>query len=155
MNLKVHQLLICITGSACRLHLMSSGSHSVSCVLSFTSNPFTPPNIIFPSMSLDGACFGMEKKNMTYLAAVTTLRGDPPHNKPAEFCSQSQIPLHIHYSWLDGGIERWSNLRAGWDEGWEGSKLELGELCDIDEKLWKRRSGVIYCSDTGADVWKI
>lgn len=36
-----------------------------------------------------------------------------------------------------------------------GSRLKLGDLCDIDEKLWKRGFGGIYCRGTGAAGWKM
>lgn len=96
-NLKVYQLLIFIIGSPCRPHLLTPGSPlGPLCALPPTLP--IPPNIILPSMSLEGACFGMEKENMTYLAAVTTLRGEAPHNKNNQLSFVRNPRFHCAYT---------------------------------------------------------
>lgn len=47
---------------------------SLSSALLFLQPPI-PTNIILPLRSLEGLSFGVEKENITYLAAVTMLRG--------------------------------------------------------------------------------
>lgn len=100
MNPKLYHLLIFIAGSVCRPHLLTSGSHSASCVHFFTSHPSIPPNIILPSMSLEGVCSGTEKENMTYLAAVATQRGEPPHNKNNQLSFVRNPRFHCTYTTL-------------------------------------------------------
>lgn len=73
---------------------------------------------------------------MTYLAAVTTLRGEPPHNKNNQLSFVHNPRFHSTHTlllagWRSRGVEE---LRAGWDGGWEGSRLELQDLCDTEEK---------------------
>ena len=140
MNLKVYQLLIVITGSHCRPHLLTSGSRSVSRVLSFTSHPSIPPNIILPSMGLEGVCFGMERENMTYLAAVTMLRGEPPHNKNNQLSFVRNPRFLCAYTTLGcveesrgGGTTSWMGWRMGGELGdfvWHWRKAE-------EEKIWR------------------
>lgn len=136
-NLKVHQLLIFITGWICRLHLPTSGSCSVPCVLFSTSHPSIPRNVILPSMSLEGVCFGMKRENMTYLAAVTTLRGEPPHNKNNQLSFVHNPRFHCTYTTL-GWMEE---LMGGETESWLGWK-EGGEQAGAGGFMWHWRKAV-------------
>lgn len=73
---------------------------------------------------------------MTSLAAVTTLRGEPPHNKNNQMSFAHNPRFHSTYSTLG-----WSEERRG-----EGARSWVGgEQADSEE------SGVTYCWGTGVD----
>lgn len=67
-------------------------------------------------MSLEGACFGIEGENMTYLAAVTTLRGEPPHNKNNQLSFVRNPKFHCTYTTLGWMEEK----RGGGTKSWMG-----------------------------------
>lgn len=72
---------------------------------------------------------------MTYLAAVTTLRGEPPHNKNNPMSFVRSPRFHSAYTALGWMQERRvEKLGAGWDGGREGIRLKLQDLCDTEEK---------------------
>lgn len=58
-----------------------SPAWSLGCL---TSHPSLPSNIILLSLSCEGAGFGTEQKNMTYLAAAATVVGASAHNKNSQ-----------------------------------------------------------------------
>lgn len=116
MNLKVNQLLIFIIGSLCRPHLLTPGfPKGPLCALPPTLS--IPPHIIVASMSLAGACFGMEKENMTYLAAVTTLRGEAGHNKNNQLSFDRNPRFQRTYTTLGGMKEERGGETFGLKDG--------------------------------------
>lgn len=65
-------------------------------------------------MSFKGAHSGVEKENMTYLAAVTTLRGEPPHNKNNQMSFVHNPRFHSTYTTLGWMEERRGEETRSW-----------------------------------------
>ena len=153
MNLWVDPLFISIPGWMCRRHLLTSGSRPLLSPPSLPpSHPPIPPDIILPSLSLEGACFGRAGEKHDVVGSRDYVDGGSlPTIKTTSWVLFFIIPDSIARTllladWRSGGAE---NLRAGM-----GGERGRGDLCDIEEKLRRRRSGVMYCRGAGAGGWK-
>lgn len=144
MNPNIYQHLIFIMGLPCRPHLLTSGSSSVFCVLFSTSHPWIPLNIILPSMSFKGACFGRERENMTYLAAVSVQRGEPPHNKNNQLSFVRNPRFHCTYTtlgWVEvqrgGETSELDGMKTGRGAGWSwGTSVTVRKSCGREDLEW-------------------
>lgn len=72
-----------------------------------SASTFTiPPNIVFPSTSLEGACFGKKKESIACLAAVAKPRGEGAHNKNNQLSLVRNPRFHCTYTAFGGAKER-------------------------------------------------
>lgn len=87
---------------------------------------YYPVHSLLSSMNWKGGVWHINIEDDIFGSCRVSEEPIPPSKQSSEFCSWAQIPIYLHISWLDGGVEVLGNYRLVRMKDGRGECLGLG-----------------------------